>query len=130
MDYNQEKQIAIEAVTQAAALCQQVRTEMVGVDLLEKGDRSPVTIADFGAQALVCQLLTESFPSDDIVAEEDSGDLQEHPEMLSQVTQYVQRFQSGATGETVCRWIDAGNGSVRTRWAARSLSFATAGGPH
>jgi len=116
MNYNQEKQIAIEAVTQAAALCQQVRTEMVGVDSLEKGDRSPVTIADFGAQALVCRLLTESFPADVIVAEEDSSDLQEHPEMLSQVTQYVQRFQPEATAETVCRWIDAGNGSVSQRY--------------
>jgi 3'(2'), 5'-bisphosphate nucleotidase len=93
-----------------------VRTEMVGVDLLKKGDRSPVTIADFGAQALVCRLLTESFPTDAIVAEEDSSDLQQRPEMLAQVTQYVQRFQPQATAETVCRWIDAGNGSVSDRY--------------
>ncbi len=116
MTYDQEKQLAIAAVTQAAALCQQVRTEMVGVDLLKKGDRSPVTIADFGAQALVCRLLTESFPTDAIVAEEDSSDLQQRPEMLAQVTQYVQRFQPQATAETVCRWIDAGNGSVSDRY--------------
>jgi 3'(2'), 5'-bisphosphate nucleotidase len=116
VNYSQEQKIAIEAVTQAAALCQQVRAEMVEGDSLEKGDRSPVTVADFGAQALVCRLLAENFPADAIVAEEDSSDLQQHPEMLSQVTQYVQRFQPGATAETVCRWIDAGNGSVSERY--------------
>jgi 3'(2'), 5'-bisphosphate nucleotidase len=89
---------------------------MVGGDLLEKGDRSPVTIADFGAQALVCRLLAASFPTDAIVAEEDSGDLQQHPEMLAQVTRYVQRYEPEATAETACRWIDAGNGSVSDRY--------------
>ena len=116
MNYIQERQIAVEAVTRAATLCQQVRAEMVGVDRLEKGDRSPVTIADFGSQALVCRLLAEAFPADSIVAEEDSSDLQQHPEMLAQVSRYVQRFEPEATAETVCRWIDAGNGSVGERY--------------
>ena len=32
----------------------------------------PVTIADFGSQALVCRALREAFPDDPIIAEEDS----------------------------------------------------------
>jgi 3'(2'), 5'-bisphosphate nucleotidase len=113
--YTQEKQIAIEAVTKAARLCQMVRAEMV-VDSLEKGDRSPVTVADFGSQALVCQKLTEVFPEDVIVAEEDSADLRAHADKLNQVTQYVQRFHANITPETVCTWIDLGNGAVADRY--------------
>jgi 3'(2'), 5'-bisphosphate nucleotidase len=115
MSYTQEKEVAIQAVTRAAKLCQMVRAEMV-VDSLEKGDRSPVTVADFGSQALVCQCLAEAFPQDVIVAEEDSTDLHAHPDKLSQVTQYVQRFYADVTPETVCAWIDAGNGAVTGRY--------------
>jgi 3'(2'), 5'-bisphosphate nucleotidase len=115
MTYTQEKQVAIEAVVKAAQLCQMVRTEMV-VDSLEKGDRSPVTVADFGSQALVCQRLRQAFPNDVIVAEEDSTDLQAHIVQLNQVTQYVQRFHVDATPQTVCQWIDAGNGAVTDRY--------------
>ena len=60
MSYQQEKQAAVAAVTAAAALCAQVRSEMVDLNALEKGDKSPVTVADFGAQALVCQYLKTS----------------------------------------------------------------------
>ncbi|MBN1992682.1 MAG: hypothetical protein JW953_08240 [Anaerolineae bacterium] len=63
MTYIQEKQVAIEAVTRAARLCQMVRAEMV-VDALEKDDRSPVTVADFGSQALICYCLQAAFPQE------------------------------------------------------------------
>jgi 3'(2'), 5'-bisphosphate nucleotidase len=118
MNYSREKQVAIEAVTQAAGLCRAVRTELATVDSLEKGDRSPVTIADFGSQALVCQCLTVALPQDAIVAEEDATELREpgNASKLDQVTQYVQRFQSDATPEKVCHWIDAGRASVAERF--------------
>jgi 3'(2'), 5'-bisphosphate nucleotidase len=115
MSYTQEKQIALEAVSKAAQLCMMVRREMV-VDSLEKGDRSPVTIADFGAQALVCQHLKHHFPQDVIVGEEDSSDLQTSEPKLAQVTTYVQRFQPEANASQICEWIDAGNGSVAARY--------------
>jgi 3'(2'), 5'-bisphosphate nucleotidase len=116
--YNLEKQVAIAAVTQAAVLCLAVRADMVGNDSLQKDDRSPVTIADFGAQALVCQRLLAAFPHDPIVGEEDSTALQqpENAAKLAQVTQYVQRFLPEATSPDICRWIDAGNGAVRQRF--------------
>lgn len=115
MIYSREKQIAIEAVTKAIKLCRMVRTEMV-VDSLEKGDRSPVTVADFGSQALVCRAIKEIFPDDPIVGEEDSTDLRAHADKLAQVTGYVQQFHATATPETVCDWIDAGNGAVADRY--------------
>jgi 3'(2'), 5'-bisphosphate nucleotidase len=117
MTYIQEKQAAVAAVTRAAQLCTLVRTEMVDMNALEKVDKSPVTVADFGAQALVCHYLKLVFPADPIVAEEDSSQLQaEAGANLSQVTSYVQRFHEGVPPDTVCQWIDAGNGQVAPRF--------------
>ncbi len=118
MVYSKEKEVAIEAVTRAARLCLAVQAGMVNVYTLEKGDKSPVTIADFGAQALACQHITANFPTDVIVGEEDSADLQqpENSDKLALVTRYVQRFQPQASAQNVCAWIDAGNGSVAGRF--------------
>lgn len=118
MAYAHEKQIAIEAVTRAADLCTAVRADMVGAESLQKDDKSPVTIADFGAQVLVCQSLLAAFPQDPIVGEEDSTDLQkpENAAKLAQVSEYVRRFQPDATVEAICGWIDAGNGAVSRRF--------------
>lgn len=118
MTYTTEKEIAIEAVSQAAKLCEQVRAEMVNLDAIEKGDKSPVTVADFGAQALVCHHLLTHFGDDDIVGEEDSASLQqpENATQLAQVSQYVQTFYPQASTATICEWIDAGNGGVNKRF--------------
>jgi 3'(2'), 5'-bisphosphate nucleotidase len=118
VSYSREKEVAIEAVSRAAALCAQVRAEMVGAQSLEKDDKSPVTVADFGSQALVCQVLSTAFPGDAIVAEEDSADLQkpENAAQLTQIVDYVQQFEAGSTASTICRWIDAGKGSVAERY--------------
>lgn len=118
MRYAQEKQTAIDAVNQAAQLCLAVQADLVRVDSLEKGDRSPVTIADFGSQALVCRWLQAAFPNDVIVAEEDSAQLQTagNGDKLAQVTGYVRQFHANASPQDVCGWIDAGNGSVADRF--------------
>jgi 3'(2'), 5'-bisphosphate nucleotidase len=109
----------MEAVTLASDLCRAVRSEIV-VGSLAKDDKSPVTIADFGSQALVCQRLQEAFPQDVIVGEEDSADLRkpgdEHAATLDKVVQFVKRFRNDATSDSVCDWIDAGNGRVASRF--------------
>lgn len=117
MSYEQEKQVAIEAVAAAAKLCEQVRRER-GSDAMEKSDRSPVTVADLGAQAVICQALSKVFPDDPVVAEEDAAMLREPAmaERLAQVTTYVQAVVPEATPEAVTEWIDRGNGSVGSRY--------------
>jgi 3'(2'), 5'-bisphosphate nucleotidase len=118
MTYTPEKELAIAAVTLAAALCAAVRAEMVGADSLQKEDKSPVTIADFGAQALVCQLLKAAFPCDPVVGEEDSADLRQpaNATKLAQILDYVRRWHPKATAAQVCEWIDAGNGQIGPRF--------------
>ncbi len=118
VSYTHERDVAVEAVAEAAELCMAVREEMVAGDSLEKADKSPVTVADFGSQALVCRRLREGFPRDPIVAEEDAEDLRKSDQarMLDQIGGYVRRFRREATSETLCDWIDLGNGSVSKRY--------------
>lgn len=118
MNYSQEKQVALEAVTLATRLCTAVRAEMVGAAALQKEDKSPVTIADFGSQAIVCHLLQQAFPQDIIVAEEDSADLQklEYSGLLQQVVGYIEKCGLSADPTTVCDWIDAGKKSLAPRY--------------
>jgi 3'(2'), 5'-bisphosphate nucleotidase len=117
MAFEQEREVAVAAVREAARLCEVVRKELVEAHALEKSDRSPVTVADFGSQALVCRRLKASFPDDPIVGEEDSAALHEpdQAEMLNRVVAYVNGFQAGDAA-TVCAWIDAGNGEVSNRY--------------
>lgn len=117
MPYESEKNIAIQAVQAAAQLCEQVRREIVP-EAIEKKDKSPVTVADFGAQALICRALSTAFPQDPVVGEEDAAELR-IPGMvarLAQVTQYVQAIVPDATSEQVTGWIDHGNGQVGSRY--------------
>ena len=115
MLYEQEKQVAIAAVTVAAKLCEQVRREQ-GSLAIEKPDLSPVTVADFSAQAVICQALGEAFPNDSVIGEEDSTLLQTSPEQLALVTQYVQTQITSATPDAVSAWIDRGNGTAESRY--------------
>lgn len=117
MAYEYEKQVAIKAVTLAAQLCQQVR-QTIRPEAIEKRDRSPVTIADFGSQAIICKILSESFPNDPIVAEEDAAVLSQ-PEMaeyLAQATDHMQSVLPETTSEALINWISRGNGQVGKRY--------------
>ncbi len=117
MAYETEKQLAIAAAIAAAQLCEKVRREIVP-EAIEKKDRSPVTIADYGAQALICRALAASFPNDPVVGEEDAAELRQPAmaETLAKVTQYVQAVAPDATPAQVTQWIDHGNGDVGPRY--------------
>ena len=112
-----ERQIAINVVLKAAQLCQQVQADMVKTDAVEKADRSPVTVADFGSQALICQAIDEAFPEDAIVAEEDSQALQANPQFMQRVAEDINNFAEGTPStQTVCDWINRGGGKVGERF--------------
>lgn len=108
---------ALETVRQAAGLVKMIQLEMVS-PALTKDDRSPVTIADFAAQALVGSLLEAHFPADRLVAEECSATLNE-PEnkgALKNVQSYLSRLNPQATPQAVCRWIDHGTADPSGRF--------------
>jgi 3'(2'), 5'-bisphosphate nucleotidase len=102
---------AIAAVREAAQLVRRVQSEMV-VDALAKDDKSPVTVADFAAQAIVGLRLAETFPEMGFVGEESAHVLRtaEGRETLEQITHFVRQREPGATADDVCNWIDRGAG--------------------
>ena len=104
------RSIALRAVRAAAALCQTVQADIDNT-VATKDDRSPVTVADFGSQALICHALQQAFPDTPVIAEEDSTMLQteEQAHILQQVVARVQTHEPAANAESVCRWIDHGN---------------------
>lgn len=70
-----EKQLAVSAVRRACNLTSSVFNRLVKSETVVKNDKSPVTVADYSAQAVISSMLGNAFPGDPIVGEEDSADL-------------------------------------------------------
>ena len=116
--YAREKAVAVEAGMEAARLCLTAQAEMPEVGQIEKYDSSPVTVADYCSQALICRRLHREFPDDAIVAEEDASALR-HPaasRMVDQICGFVARFGSKVTPDVLRMWIDLGSSSVANRY--------------
>jgi len=102
-------EFALNAVRQAASLAGDIQQEMVSV-ALTKDDRSPVTVADFAAQAVVSSLLEKRFPDAILVGEEQADVLRspEGRETLDKVADFASRAIPGVTPKLVCEYIDRG----------------------
>ncbi|KAJ5480894.1 3(2)-5-bisphosphate nucleotidase [Penicillium diatomitis] len=79
--YARELHLASLAVQRAALLTKRLLSE-VDKGTFDKQDSSPVTIADFAAQASIIAAIHHTFPDDQIVGEEDSTALRENPALL------------------------------------------------
>ena len=111
MNYELEKKIAIEAVSKASQLCISVQKSLAKDDSIDKSDKSPVTIADFGSQAVVNYILNKSFKEDIFVGEEDSAYLRDSENSLlkSKVCEKVKITLGDLTDEEILNSIDLGN---------------------
>lgn len=93
MCYHKELEAAKKAASLAARLCQKVQKELLQSDVHSKSDKSPVTVADYGSQALVSLVLQKEFALEkfSLVAEEDSGDLRKDgaQDTLERITKLV-----------------------------------------
>lgn len=98
-DYSKELNVALLAVQRATLLTKSVfHSHAKGT--LNKSDASPVTIGDFGAQALIIAALQHNFPNDEIVAEEEAKDLRENSQLRETVWELVQAAKlDDAAGE-------------------------------
>jgi 3'(2'), 5'-bisphosphate nucleotidase len=108
---------AISAVRSASELTAHAQGRLLSGDTLAKSDDSPVTVADFGAQAIVCATLTESLGALDLVGEEDSDDLRtpERATLLQGVVDLVARQRHDPVGaSTVLDWIAVGSADAST----------------
>ncbi|MCA9237135.1 MAG: 3'(2'),5'-bisphosphate nucleotidase [Planctomycetales bacterium] len=103
-------QFAVSAVREASQLVRRVQAEMV-TEAISKEDKSPVTVADFAAQAVVAHRLQQWDPAAVLVGEESASALREESgrATLAQITQFVASVVPEATSDAVCDWIDRGD---------------------
>lgn len=111
-EYTRELEVAIAAVADAARVCRAVQSQIEPATL-EKKDKSPVTVADFASQAVVCKAIREAFDADPIIGEEDAAELREdgNAALREKVVANVGSIHPGASTDDVCGWIDAGGAS-------------------
>ncbi len=103
--------VALEAVREASRVCQAVRAGLVTDETIEKRDRSPVTVADFAAQAVISQRLATAFPHIPLVAEEDTSALTADGgnELLARVHHYAcTELGDDVTRESIAQAIGRG----------------------
>ncbi len=105
------RKAAIEAVLNAMRLCENVRGKLDSGASMEKADLSPVTVADFGAQAVVLHALHQAFPDIPAVGEEDASDLrgEENAALCERVVAEVNAVTPGRDADSVLAAIDRGN---------------------
>jgi 3'-phosphoadenosine 5'-phosphosulfate (PAPS) 3'-phosphatase len=78
--------VALSAVRKACRVTNQLQpSDTKGISTITKTDLSPVTVADYAAQALVLDHLHVSFPKDSFIAEESSTSLDEDANLAEQV---------------------------------------------
>lgn len=111
MPFDNELAAAIEAVRKAALLCSAAQAGLVPEEKHDKSDKSPVTVADYGAQALVLDTLAKAFPDDPAVGEEDSSDLRspENAALFERVVEYVQKIDRSLDAPAILEAIDRGS---------------------
>ncbi|PHH84442.1 hypothetical protein CDD83_1938 [Cordyceps sp. RAO-2017] len=92
--YEHELRVAQQAVRRAAVLTQRVFRE-AAKGTVDKDDQSPVTVGDFGAQALITAALQHHFPDDEIVAEEEAAALRRDPALRDAIWRLRRRRRRG-----------------------------------
>lgn len=101
---------AIKAVSEASYICREIQAQLITEDTLTKKDRSPVTIADFASQAIICRTLKTEFPEIPIVGEEDADSLRQ--EKNKALLDKIGTFLPDWLEEEILNSIDQGNGEA------------------
>ncbi len=102
---------ALAAVRAASEVCRGAQGRLLAGHTLTKGDASPVTIADFAAQAVVCAELTDRLGAIAMIGEEDSNDLRtaDAADLLDAVAGLVRTQRGdGVSAGAVLDWISVG----------------------
>lgn len=130
--YSRELLVATLAVKRASNLTKRLSDAIATTRSLgtqTKDDKSPVTVGDYAAQAIINHALARNFPTDQIVGEEDSEGLRtpDAAPLSARILEIVQQEQDNndILGhlddlESVFRSIDLGNsqGGARGRYWA------------
>lgn len=111
MNYELERRVALEAVVKACRLCSAVQAAHLAGGVVDKEDKSPVTVADFGAQAVVSDHLAAVFPGIPLVGEEDSALLRQpdNARLKEAVLKHVRMITPQLKEKETFAAIDRGN---------------------
>jgi len=111
--FEQEMETGCLAVVEAMRITRLIQRDLTGKDSITKSDKSPVTIADYTSQAIICKMLKTRFPGIPIVGEEHSDALKkaEHTEILNKIFHYIENDEKTArwlNRDNLCECIDLG----------------------
>ncbi len=114
--------MAREAAIQAAGLCRTVLDRSPAApEAMAKLGQEPVTVADYGSQAVILRLVREAFPDHGVVSEEGSQNLHAsgRKDLTGDVVSLVGDVLGASVSEaTVCEWIDhQGKADAEFVWA-------------
>jgi 3'(2'), 5'-bisphosphate nucleotidase len=114
---SREREVALDAVRSAARLTRSVRATFTPDLAAAKPDRSPVTVADLGAQVLISLALSTAFPDDPLVGEEDASQLDARP-IRDALEARLAEVRPGLHGQAVAGALDRGRatGGPSGRW--------------
>lgn len=115
--YHRELEAAVDVVERACRICVDVKKSLYSSEgrIVEKNDNTPVTVADFGVQALVSLELSKVFPSIPLVAEEDSDFVRSNnlvDSVVSVVTDKASSNDKPLTNVDVLEAIDRGKNAI------------------
>lgn len=99
----------LDALRLGVILTQKVQA--FGIDAASKTDDSPVTLGDYGVQAILCRTLAQYFPQDAVMGEEGAESFRKYVSAASQTQ--LAAWLSEILGEPVqiddiLRWLDYG----------------------
>ncbi len=100
-----------KAVRQASGLTR--RVQEIHLAHSEKAGKEPVTIADYGSQALLCRAISRDFPDDAVLAEESGSQFSElvADDQRAEIVRLVGEILGEPVTEAdVIGWLDHGRG--------------------
>jgi 3'(2'), 5'-bisphosphate nucleotidase len=112
--------VARRAARSAAGICLAVLREApVAPEAMAKLGKEPVTVADYGSQAVILAAISGAFPRHGVVAEEGAAHFREHAgeEGTAQIVRLVSAALGRAAGlEEILGWIDHRGGESPYTW--------------
>ncbi len=112
-------QAIISAVRDAVKVCRAVQEHYLISNTKVSGDnKEPVTIADYGSQAIICRAIQQVYPDDAVVSEESGKQFLElvSAEQRANVLEILAEVLGVAvTEDEVVSWLDFGNGKSASR---------------
>lgn len=112
-------QALLAALRDAARLCRLAQANYLSASAKTDGDHSePVTIADYGSQAIICRALQTHYPEDAVVAEESGREFMQlvSAEERERILQLISRvLRQDVSAAELVNWLDFGSGRSAAR---------------